>query len=412
MDHPNEIVQTNEPLVSRILTRWNRFPLLLKLVTGVLFFLVVGTTVYAMVVQSGQIALIGQPVPTSVPATPPIPPSPSPLASPATCVSQVYSAEISHACSTQGFYNVSYQCANGQQYRIGDGRTCIDIFAAGQEARSRCGEICHVQVSARPSPVMSSYPSPSPIWPSPIPTSPIPSQRPSPSPTPTIISCVIDVYRLRAGDNDSNGELYMTADRLVTPASVQVLPTDKFVYVPKIRNNTPNKYDLSLSLTSNNVNGDQEPFIIRSSKGNCRIFGNKTLLCAQNNYTVPAGGVGVPFNEMLIEMQPETVKFGNTSTTFTFSGVNRANNKPVQTSCTVLMMTMPVSTPTPQPTVPPGCYLKAPYLCLPALFGRTCDPQVVCPKPSPTPTPTPTPASCHRECRWERFTRKCYQVCE
>lgn len=154
---PETIVPTNGDTESRnpiyrLVTRWSQLNLPLKLATMIMFLGLSATGLYFALAQNGRIAFIDNffssgPTPVTPPVSPPYSPTPYPTPSATTapnCVSGVYSAEISHACSTQGFYNVKYQCVNGRTVIIGDGKTCIDIFNAGNQARERCGMVCTV----------------------------------------------------------------------------------------------------------------------------------------------------------------------------------------------------------------------------------------------------------------------------
>ncbi|KKU27649.1 MAG: hypothetical protein UX40_C0009G0019 [Microgenomates group bacterium GW2011_GWF2_46_18] len=153
---PETIAPPHKPnLIYRALTRWTHLNLPLKLISMILFLGLCAAGLYYAVTDNGQIAYIG-PSPTTIPLATPM--SPPPFPSLPDCVSGVYSAEISYACSTQGFYNIKYQCSDGRSFVVGDGKTCIDIFDAGNQARKNCGESCAIQISPVPSPLVSPPP--------------------------------------------------------------------------------------------------------------------------------------------------------------------------------------------------------------------------------------------------------------
>ncbi len=163
---PELDIEPNNP-IDRLLTTWSKFNLPLKLATMAVFFGLTIVGIYAFLSSTGRIAFIsnGGPVPSapvSPPVTPPITPTPSPSPN---CISGVTAASISGACSTQGFYYASYKCADGRSISLGDGKTCLDIYATANQAARDCGNIC-TPFSPRPSIRPTSSPKPS-IPPSP-----------------------------------------------------------------------------------------------------------------------------------------------------------------------------------------------------------------------------------------------------
>lgn len=161
-DLPQNLEETSSRNpIYRFITAWSKWNLPLKISSMLVVLTVVATGIYYTLATTGQIAFLGiGPTPTPVPVTPPITPpfSPSPYPSPSftTCVSRVKTATVSLPCSTQGFYKVIYQCDDGRNFTMGDGRTCIDIFSAGYQARDKCGTTC-TSPSVPPSPRVCQY---------------------------------------------------------------------------------------------------------------------------------------------------------------------------------------------------------------------------------------------------------------
>jgi len=341
---PETIAPPHKPnLIYRALTRWTHLNLPLKLISMILFLGLCAAGLYYAVTDNGQIAYIG-PSPTTIPLATPM--SPPPFPSLPDCVSGVYSAEISYACSTQGFYNIKYQCSDGRSFVVGDGKTCIDIFDAGNQARKNCGESCAIQISPVPSPLVS----------------PPPTADPS-----TSISCMPALYRIPAGSiiKPENLTEYLKPEYAVDPKNTTVKPGEFYLHGMKITNTS--RQQISTAWSHFQMSGS--PIQVDRTKdiqtqytwaNGCTIDSSDTIFCPVEHFSIPVGQ-SVVLNQPLYVTEITKTPPNESITSGYHIQLKSASSDYVIKDCGTEMMTINSTTPSISPSPSPKPTL---YSCL------------------------------------------------
>ena len=366
-----------------------KFPLAGKLAILIVILASVGMGAYQLLVRTGLIAYtdVMPPYPVTPPATVPVGTS-TPVPTPITCNPQVASFKASNICGYQDFRSYSYQCSYGSSYGLGDGRTsCISLDEAMGQARIACGTSC-IAPSLPPTPI------PTPV-PSSLPT-PLPSAIASATPVPTPrnpYSCNIRIFKLKPTDPTGLPSQFVSPDREVNPATTVVAPGERYALLVQVSDTSGITKDAKLSVVTSNLHGFDEPFTIDAVSNYCATpsSGNKFMQCS--SYPLYSKGNQTSLTDlgMVVTIQPSIYTYANTSTTFGVGWTiptTATTTQYWQSYCTEEMLAAR-PTPTPLPSIPPGCSYRTKGFCL---FGLgDCSTTLVCPTPVPVPSMAPSP---------------------
>ncbi len=347
------------------------------------------------------------------------------------CQTNIVSMSFHDECGTPGtFKRAVYTCSNGSTAeKLAGGTNCISYESVLAEAQRNCGQTCTgsspvpscvpnpcpgdgraCKLMALPAgqsycPITTPTPAPS-ISPSPTPyptlAPPSPSLRPSPTPQPSSSTgywqskCRVRAYKLKPSDDVTKSPMtYATIDREVDHSSNKVKVGESYAYLLELSTLDAPSSIATISASTNNLYGFDEPFVIKSTSPNCQADSKSKFMSCTGR-----PGINLPkiLNNtptlldfgMIVTIQPEIEKLYNTSFTINPYLISSAGNG-IGASCTVMMLhESTTSTPTPIPTSGPGCYTEQRF-CIQSLVGGKCPAVTICPSATPTPTPKPTP---------------------